>query len=81
MPMLSSEKMSNEVGANFDATCFGGIAAARRLVTELALAGQLDEGLDLLKVHPPYHESDHVLNLAYNVLGQVQGRGIRRPWT
>src|SRR5690554_7467981 len=23
---------------------------------------------DLLKVHLPYHESDHVLNIAYNVL-------------
>lgn len=47
---------------------FGGIAAAHRLVTKLGLAGQLEEGLDLLKLHLPYHESDHVLNLAYNVL-------------
>ena len=26
-----------------------------------------DRNLELLKVHLPYHESDHVLNLAYNV--------------
>jgi hypothetical protein len=37
------------------------------LVTKLGLVGQIDEGLHLLKVHLPYHESDHVLNLAYNV--------------
>jgi hypothetical protein len=53
-----------EVGAN-DATCFGGIAAVHRLVTRLGLVEQIDDGLRLLKVHLPYHESDHVLNLAY----------------
>ena len=26
----------------------------------------------MLKVHPPYHESDHVLNLAYNLLAGGQ---------
>jgi hypothetical protein len=66
--MLTSGKVSYEVGANVDATCFGGIAAVHRLVTRLGLVEQLDEGLDLLKVHLPYHESDHVLNLAYNVM-------------
>ena len=29
---------------------------------------EIDKRLHLLKVHLPYHESDHVLNLAYNVL-------------
>ncbi len=38
------------------------------MVTKLGLPGQINEGLQLLKVHLPYHESDHVLNLAYNVL-------------
>lgn len=47
---------------------FGGIAAVHRLVTKLGLPDELDEQLQLLKVHLPYHESDHVLNLAYNVL-------------
>lgn len=47
---------------------FGGIAAAHRLVTRLGLVKQIDEKLALLKVHLPYHESDHVLNLTYNVM-------------
>lgn len=68
MPMFTSGKISYEVGGNVDAMCFGGIAAVHRLVTKLGLADQIDEGLQLLKVHLPYHESDHVLNLAYNVL-------------
>jgi hypothetical protein len=67
-PMLTSGKVAYEIGANVDATCFGGIAAVHRLVTKLGLVDQIDEGLHLLKVHPPYHESDHVLNLAYKVV-------------
>lgn len=66
--MLNSGKVSYEVGANTDATSFGGIAAVHRLVTKLGLPGRIDDRLELLKVHLPYHESDHVLNLAYNVM-------------
>jgi hypothetical protein len=32
------------------------------------LVAGIDAGLELLKVHRPYHESDHVLNIAYNAL-------------
>jgi hypothetical protein len=39
-----------------------------RLVTKLGLAERINEQVPLLKVHLPYHESDHVLNLAYNVM-------------
>ena len=37
-------------------------------MTKLGLVGRIDADLALLKVHLPYHESDHVLNMAYNVL-------------
>jgi len=67
-PMLTTGKVSYEIGANTDATSFGGIAAVHRLVTRLGLVEQIDDRLELLKLHLPYHESDHVLNLAYNVL-------------
>jgi Transposase DDE domain group 1 len=66
--MLTSGKITYEVGGNVDAMSLGGIAAVHRMVTKLGLPQQIDEGLQLLKVHLPYHESDHVLNLAYNVL-------------
>jgi hypothetical protein len=38
------------------------------LVRKLGLAEAIDDRLHLLKLHLPYHESDHVLNLAYNTL-------------
>ena len=38
---------------------YGGIAAVHRLVTKLGLVNAIDTTLKLLKVHLPYHESDH----------------------
>jgi hypothetical protein len=66
--MFGSGKVHYEIGANTDAMCFGGIGAIHRLVTRLGLPGEIDDGLKLLKVNLPYHESDHVLNLAYSVV-------------
>jgi len=48
-------------------TC-GGIGAMHRLVANLGLAEAIDRHLHVLKIHLPYHESDHVLNIAYNAL-------------
>lgn len=67
-PMFGSGTVSYEIGGNIDATCFGGIAAVHRLVTKLGLPDQINDQVRLLKVHLPYHESDHVHNLVYNVL-------------
>ena len=52
-------------------TC-GGIGAMHLMVQRLGLVKDIDASLSLLKVHLPYHESDHVLNLAYNVLAGGQ---------
>src|SRR5260370_7248326 len=40
----------------------------RLMGQRLGLAQEIDRRLQLLKRHLPYHESDHVLNLAYNAL-------------
>ena len=45
-----------------------GWRAAHQVVVGSGLIGRIDERLHVLKVHRPYHESDHVLNIAYNVL-------------
>ena len=66
--MFTSGPVHYEVGANTDAMSFGGIAAIHRLLTKLGLPEEINEQLPLLKVHLPYYESDHVFNLAYNVL-------------
>jgi hypothetical protein len=67
-PMLTSQKISYEIGGNVEATPFGGLFAMHRLATRLGLVTAIDANLELLKIHLPYHESDHVLTLAYSVL-------------
>ena len=46
----------------------GGIGAIHLMINKLGLRQEIDSRLHLLKKHLPYHESDHVLNLAYNAL-------------
>src|SRR5437899_1146000 len=46
----------------------GGIGAMHLLAQRTGLAAEIDASLKLLQVHQPYHESDHVLNIAYNIL-------------
>src|SRR5438034_10762259 len=47
---------------------YGGIGAIHKLVCRLKLNRAIDRDVELLKFHVPYHESDHVLNIAYNVI-------------
>ncbi len=46
----------------------GGIGAMHRLATQTGLVEAIDRHVRVLKLHLPYHESDHVLGLAYNAL-------------
>jgi hypothetical protein len=48
--------------------CFGGLGACLLLTKRLDLADAIDANLPLLKRHLPYHDSDHILNLTYNIL-------------
>ena len=66
--MLTSGKINYEIGGNIEATSFGGLFAMHRLVTRFGLVKAIDAALNLLKLHLPYHESDHVLTLAFSVL-------------
>ncbi len=67
-PVFGAGGVHYEIGARISAMSFGGIGAVRRLVAKLGLAREIDGRLKLLKRHLPYHESDHVLNVAYNLL-------------
>ena len=60
--------MRYEMAEKTQAHSYGGIGAMHQLVQRLGLVEEIDWNLQLLKVHLPYHESDHVLNLAYNVM-------------
>lgn len=57
-----------EMAGRTRALAFGGIGAIHQLARNLGLDRRINRRVRLLKIHNPYHESDHVLSLAYNVL-------------
>jgi hypothetical protein len=67
-PMLKASNIHYEMSARTTAMKCGGIGAMHLLVQRLGLIEDINENVKLLKVHLPYHESDHVLNIAYNIL-------------
>lgn len=67
-PMLRATNLHYELAERAVGMVHGGIGLVHQLVRELGLAGEIDRRLHLFKLHLPYHESDHVLKLAYNAL-------------
>jgi Transposase DDE domain group 1 len=66
--MLTACNVHYEIVDRTRALSAGGIGLIQRLVKWLALDDAINRRLPLLKIHLPYHESDHVLNIAYNLL-------------
>jgi hypothetical protein len=67
-PLLQGAPIRYEWAERDRGVAHGGIGMIARLVEAIGLACEIDASLELLKVHRPYHESDHVLNIAYNAL-------------
>jgi hypothetical protein len=67
-PMLTASNIHYELTDRVRGLGSGGIGAIHLLARNTGLIEALDSRLHLLKIHQPYHESDHVLNIAYNFL-------------
>ena len=67
-PVLDTTANRYELGEKTRGFVEGGIPLMHRLACESGLVAAIDRRLHLLKMHVPYHESDHVLNLAFNAL-------------
>jgi hypothetical protein len=67
-PIIRGSTPQYELASRSSGTAYGGIGLIQQLVRELDLAHEIDRRLQLFKLHLPYHESDHVLSLAYNAL-------------
>jgi hypothetical protein len=67
-PTYNASNIQFEVSDRIHAIACGGIGAIHLLGRRIGLIDAIDERLHLLKFHLPYHESDHVLNFAYNAL-------------
>jgi hypothetical protein len=66
--MFKDSNIHYEIAERTRAISFGGIGALHKLVCKLGLDKAINKNIVLLQRHVPYWESDHVLNIAYNVL-------------
>jgi hypothetical protein len=66
--MFAAGNIHYEMADRTRALAHGGIGSVHLLARKVGLIDAIDRDVHLLKVHLPYHESDHVLNIAYNIL-------------
>jgi len=67
-PMFGQERIDYEISGRTKAINCGGLGAMRLLVERLGLAETLNARVSVLKRHLPYWESDHIVNMVYNIL-------------
>jgi hypothetical protein len=67
-PLFTAANIHYEIAERGRGLAHGGIGAIHALARRLGLIDAIDRRLHLLKIHLPFHESDHVLNVAYNAL-------------
>jgi hypothetical protein len=66
--MFAAKNISYQMADRTRAIACGGIGAVHLLARHVGLPRMIDRHVHVLKRHLPYHESDHVLNIAYNAL-------------
>ena len=67
-PVLRQNGVTYDVSERTTATTHGGIAAVHAVAQHVGLAQRIDGAVSVLREHRPYHESDHVLNIAYSAM-------------
>jgi hypothetical protein len=67
-PMFGGTNLRYEMSARVEAIACGGIGLIQEFVHSIGLAEAIDGRVNVLKRHFPYHESDHALNMTYNIL-------------
>jgi Transposase DDE domain group 1 len=67
-PMFTATNIHYEISDRDRGIAHGGIGAIHALAHRLGLIEAINRHVMLLKLHLPYHESDHVLNISYNAL-------------
>ena len=67
-PMLSASNIHYDMDGRNKGIANGGIGIIHQMAGKSGLVNEIDTRLELFKRHLPYYESDHILNIAYNVL-------------
>jgi Transposase DDE domain group 1 len=67
-PMMTATNIHYELSDRVQGLSAGGIGAMLSLARRTGLIRDIDSKVHVLKRHLPYHESDHVLNIAFNIM-------------
>ena len=67
-PMITASNIHYDIDDRHQGISCGGIGAIHTLAERTGLIDAIDSELHLLKRHLPYHDSDHIMNLVYNVV-------------
>jgi len=67
-PIMTGSNICYDVDGRHQGTACGGIGNIHQLAKRSGLINEINARIKLLKRHLPYHESDHILNIAYNYL-------------
>ena len=69
-PVLNTPNIQYDLSGRDRGFAYGGIGVVQRMVKQLQLDQIINEKVSVFKIHNPYYESDHVLNIAFNILCQ-----------
>lgn len=67
-PMIQPQSVKYEMAERQQAIASGGIGTLLELSKRLDLRKEINQAIPLFKLHLPYDEADHVLNIALNLL-------------
>ncbi|MDY6935700.1 MAG: hypothetical protein SVZ03_15955 [Spirochaetota bacterium] len=67
-PIFSASNIDYDISGRVSSIHCGGIGVVDQLARSINLPEQINVRLELLQRHKPYFESDHILNIAYNIV-------------
>ncbi len=67
-PMIKPPKATYQLAEKQQAVCCGGLGMIMELVKQVGLRKQINRAVSIFRWYAPYDETDHVLNIALNLL-------------
>ena len=67
-PMLRCPTTKLELAEKAQAVACGGLTLVQQMVRQVGLAESINRHCPIFKMHMPYTEADHVLNIAFNLI-------------
>ena len=77
-PVIAASNIHYELADRTQAISSGGLGMIHQMVKQLELDTAINRCVNVFRLYLPYSESDHVLNIAYNLLAGGNAPGAPR---